>query len=127
MRLIDADKLLYDDLKCTDGNTYMIVHAPEIDNAPTAFDLESVIEQFEENKQDMIKAIDENTPSGFYAVSAKDLKAMFEDYTKEQIEILKSAANATNGKNGGGGNGKVTMRKSERQQALMLYEKAQMV
>lgn len=35
MRLIDADKLVYEDIKCVDGNTYMVVHAPEIDNAPT--------------------------------------------------------------------------------------------
>lgn len=47
MRLIDADKLLYDDIDCTDGNTYMVVYAPQIDNAPTAFDLESAIEQIE--------------------------------------------------------------------------------
>ena len=35
MRLIDADELLYDDLECTNGNTYMIVHAPEIEFADT--------------------------------------------------------------------------------------------
>ena len=35
MRLIDADELIYEDIKCVDGNTYMVVHAPQIDNAPT--------------------------------------------------------------------------------------------
>lgn len=35
MRLIDADKLIYNDIDCEDGYTYMIVHAPEIDRQPT--------------------------------------------------------------------------------------------
>lgn len=35
MRLIDADKLLYNDIDCEDGHTYMIVHAPEIERQPT--------------------------------------------------------------------------------------------
>lgn len=35
MRLIDADKLLYDDITDENGDTYMVVHAPRIDNAPT--------------------------------------------------------------------------------------------
>lgn len=43
MRLIDADKLLYDDIKDIHGDTLMVVHAPEIDEAPTAFDKEKVI------------------------------------------------------------------------------------
>lgn len=33
MKIIDADKLLYDELECVDGNTYMVVHAADIDNA----------------------------------------------------------------------------------------------
>lgn len=43
MRLIDADMLLYDDIECTDGNTYMIVHAPDIDRAKTAYDVDEVV------------------------------------------------------------------------------------
>ena len=35
MRLIDADELIYEDITDEHGNTYMIVHAPQIDNAPT--------------------------------------------------------------------------------------------
>lgn len=101
MRLIDADALLYEDIDCADGSTYMVVHAPQIDNAPTAFDLESVIERIKENEEDVIKAIEENSPSEFYMIKIKDLKELFEEYTQEQIDILKSAANATDGKNGG--------------------------
>lgn len=47
MRLIDADKLLYDDIKDIHGDTLMVVHAPEIDMAPTAFDKEKVIEELD--------------------------------------------------------------------------------
>ena len=34
MRLIDADELFYDDITDKHGNIYMVVHAPQIDNAP---------------------------------------------------------------------------------------------
>ena len=35
MRLIDADKLVYDDIDCKDGHTYTVVRAFEIDSQPT--------------------------------------------------------------------------------------------
>ena len=35
MRLIDADELEYEDIECVNGNTYMVVNAADIDNAPT--------------------------------------------------------------------------------------------
>lgn len=50
MRLIDADKLIYEDIECTDGNTYMVIHAPQIDVAPTAYDVDKVVEQLEVKK-----------------------------------------------------------------------------
>lgn len=34
-RLIDADKLPYEDIESIDGNTYMCVNAYDIDHAPT--------------------------------------------------------------------------------------------
>ena len=34
-RLIDEHDLIFEDLECIDGNTYSVVHAPSIDNAPT--------------------------------------------------------------------------------------------
>lgn len=47
MRMIDADILGYEDIESTDGNTYMVVHAAQIDNAPTAYDVDAVVEQLE--------------------------------------------------------------------------------
>ena len=35
MRLIDADKLPYEDIESIDGNTYMCVNAYDIEHAPT--------------------------------------------------------------------------------------------
>ncbi len=35
MRLIDADKLPYEDVESVDGNTYMCVNAYDIEHAPT--------------------------------------------------------------------------------------------
>ena len=34
-RYIDADKLIYNEITDEHGDTYLVVHAPEIDNAPT--------------------------------------------------------------------------------------------
>jgi hypothetical protein len=34
-KLIDANKLPYEDLECTDGRTYMVINACDIENAPT--------------------------------------------------------------------------------------------
>ena len=41
-RYIDADKLIYNDITDKHGDTYLVVHAPEIDNAPTA-DVQPVV------------------------------------------------------------------------------------
>ena len=40
-RLIDEHDLIFDDIECIDGNTYMIVHAPCVDNASTIIKAES--------------------------------------------------------------------------------------
>lgn len=34
-RLIDANKLPYEDIECTNGRTYMVVNAYDIENTPT--------------------------------------------------------------------------------------------
>lgn len=56
----------------------------------TIYDAEKVIQQLEENKEDAIKAIEENSPSEFHMIKIRDLKELFEEYTREQIEIVKS-------------------------------------
>lgn len=40
MKLIDADTLYYENVDCTDGNSYMVVNASQIINTPAAFNLE---------------------------------------------------------------------------------------
>lgn len=71
-----------------------------IKEQPTAFDLESVMRQLEENKQDLFNAIDKDYQNN-KKESVNALKGLFEDYTEEIMIILKSAANVTDGKNGG--------------------------
>ena len=61
MRLIDADKLLYDDIKDIHGDTLMVVHAPEIDETPTAFDKEKVIDELIELRQKEYSDSDEES------------------------------------------------------------------
>lgn len=60
-----------------------------IKGLPSAYDTKKVIQQLEENKENAIKAIEENSPSEFHMIKIKDLKELFEEYTREQIEIVK--------------------------------------
>lgn len=62
----------------------------EIERQNTTYDAEKVIQHLEENKEDAIKAIEENSPSEFHMIKIRDLKELFEEYTREQIEIVKS-------------------------------------
>lgn len=67
------------------------------DSQHTAFDLESVIHQLNENKEDVIKAIEENSKSEFEMIKINDLKELFEEYTQEQIDIIKSVIKENGG------------------------------
>ena len=100
MRLIDADKIKQ---SVTNEMFKAELHSPvyntlecvitDIDNQPTAFDLESVIQQLEE------KIIEEA------GIDKSRLSMNREEYSSyclltlaDVIEILNSATNATNGK-----------------------------
>lgn len=50
-RLIDANKLIYEDVECTDGNTYMVVHAPMVDAQPTAYDVDAVVKKLKQQAE----------------------------------------------------------------------------
>lgn len=86
----------YDNDIHTDGRAKAIHHGEYqhfykvISEMPTAFDLESVIKQLNENKEDVLKAIKENSKSEYEMIKIKDLKELFEEYTQEQIDIIKS-------------------------------------
>lgn len=54
MSLIDADKLIYEDVDCTDVNTYMVAHVPMIEARSTAYDIDKVVKQLEEIKAYML-------------------------------------------------------------------------
>lgn len=60
-----------------------------ISRQKAAYDVEKVIQRLEENKEDAIKAIEENSLSEFHMIKIRDLKELFEEYTREQIEIVK--------------------------------------
>lgn len=61
-----------------------------INDLPTAYDVDKVVEQSEESKKKAIKSIDENGKSEYSLIKIKDLKELFEEYTREQVEIVKS-------------------------------------
>lgn len=93
MRLIDADELKY----CHTVKAVMspmgsaILKEVKINEIPTAFDLESVIEQLEKkSKWAAYNNWDRDIGMTHKVVPFGEI-----------VEILKSAANATNGKNGG--------------------------
>lgn len=96
MRLIDADKLLYNDIDCVDGHTYMVVHTPEIDNAPTVFDLESANKQLDEMKKQAEKDMNyhsDNSSNYPCEYNMADLKEREYKILCNILEILKSATN----------------------------------
>lgn len=47
MNLIDADKLCYEDIESIDGNTYMVVHAPQIEDMSKAYDVDKIVKTIE--------------------------------------------------------------------------------
>lgn len=59
---------------------------------PTAYDVNKVIKLLEENNEDIIKAIEENSSSKFCMIKIMNLKELFEEYTREQIEIVRSGS-----------------------------------
>lgn len=105
MRLIDADLLMqdlhhgvFDDCDCRKDYEYLGVD-DYIRNQPTAFDLEGVIEQLRQLEK-------YENPYDSYWESELHQMTMLENATTNKVvdkvlEILKSAANVANGKNGG--------------------------
>lgn len=71
----------------------------ENDNIPTAFDLESVIVELEGISKYTQSEANDLASIGDYGCATK-FEGMAQAY-KDCVNILKSAANATNGKNGG--------------------------
>lgn len=70
-----------------------------IRKAPTAFDLENVIMELERISKDMQSEANDLASIGDYGCATK-FEGMAQAY-KDCVKILKSVANATNGKNGG--------------------------
>lgn len=101
MRLIDADKLKYCHItKAVMSPTgFAMLKIINIDDISTAFDLESVIAELEGNSKYMQSEANDLASVGDYGTATK-LEGMAQAY-KDCVEILKSAANATNGKSGG--------------------------
>lgn len=61
-----------------------------ISRQTVAYDVGKVIEKMKRNEEDAIKSIMENGKTEFHLIKITDLKELFEAYTKEQIEIVKS-------------------------------------
>lgn len=95
MRFIDADKMKIGISEKTKTGSEASRFIDIIDSQPTAFDLESAIERLCELKTYKLNIAD--------AMSEIMSRGNLGNYIclEDVIEILKSAANATNGKNGG--------------------------
>lgn len=103
MRLIDAERLtdgsgVFSQCVQMDFNIgpYILVDdlIKVLDESPTAYDVDKVIEKMKRNEEDAIKSIMENGKTEFHLIKITDLKELFEAYTKEQIEIVKSGGGA---------------------------------
>lgn len=98
MRLIDADKFIedlgLDEENAREDNIGEIVTLEDFDRQETAYDADKVIEKLKKNEEDAIKSIMEYGKTEFHLIKITDLKELFEAYTKEQIEIVKSGGGA---------------------------------
>lgn len=86
----------YGDLKFANGEMelssgiFKAVSYIKNDNIPPSYDVEKVIRQLEKNKEDAIKAT-VNVCESYQAFGmTRILKELFEEYTRQQIEIVKS-------------------------------------
>lgn len=61
-----------------------------INSQPTAYDVDKVVDRLEKNKKEVIKSIEKNEKSEYHLIKIKDLKELFREYTREQIETVKS-------------------------------------
>lgn len=95
MRLIDADALESyiesDESGLMSAREFERDYIECINEMPTVFDLESITTKLKENEQDMLNAIEEDMASEPYVMFANGLKQLIKDYTKEQIDIIKSS------------------------------------
>ena len=94
MRLIDADEFKKQIAGMAIVNNYAADKANKmcelIEQQPTAYDMDKVVEWLKLNKVAVAKAIDENWKSKYSLIKKKNLKELFEVYTREQIAIVKS-------------------------------------
>lgn len=89
IRLKNGSVISFSKMLLNDKNKQILEFEDMVKTQSTAYDVDKVIQQLEENKEDAIKAIEENSPSEFHMIKIKDLKELFEEYTREQIEIVK--------------------------------------
>lgn len=88
MRLIDADNLVYNDVECTDGNTYMVVHAPRIDKISAVYDFEGVVNKLQQ------KALEYGINGNQYVEDGYDNHAKMERAIQRGIEIALEIVNS---------------------------------
>lgn len=84
---IDKNELQYEDIECTDGRTYMVVHASTIDNADVITEQEIVKPCFERLKQVMKERNEDNGGEPLNAVD-KGYNLAFEHMCLEIDKIL---------------------------------------
>lgn len=94
MRLIDTDKFIedlgLDEENAREDNLGEIVTLEDFDRQETAFDVDKIVGKLKRNKEDAIKSIMKHRKTEFHLIKIMDLKELFETYTQEQIEIVKS-------------------------------------
>lgn len=96
MRLIDADKLPYEDIESVDGNTYMCVNAYDIEHTPT-------IEQSEDciSRQQLLEALDTwdkfgNVPQyGLMRISKDDKVYIPYIHYDDAVDCIKALSSVT--------------------------------
>lgn len=90
IRLKNGSVIPFSKMLLNDKHKQILEFEDMVKTQPIAYDVEKVIQQLEENKESVIKTIEKLYGKLATLEMADPLKELIEEYTRQQIEIVKS-------------------------------------
>lgn len=91
MRLIDADKINWDKAEDVNGNLVYILDKRDIDNEPTAYNVNGVVEQLKVTSKTAFDLTSKRIPG--FRFMAPAFQALIDMCFEEAIRIVKAGGN----------------------------------
>lgn len=92
-RLRNASVIPFSKILLNEKHKQILEFEDMIKTQPTVYDVEKVIDKLKENEQEITRQLEESAKNAPDAVQETNLRVtaqLFRDYTKSQIEIVKS-------------------------------------